>query len=281
MAEANYEPIIEGEPQLGSLAVLEWDSSVFGFRVGDWRAGELAAATGQIEEVAAGIERWAVEHEVELIGCSVEANEPLWRAVLPRLGFWFIDATLIYSFPKLHRMKFARSYALRLAGAQDREGVERMAATAFRAGRYHADPRFPVALANRRFERWLSDAFTNAGEGSRIYVTGPEGSATAFTHTRVNGDSAYITIGGADPALQGHGTGAAVFIGTLEALRDSGVRRCQSKLSSANTAMLNLTAFAGAKYSQPQHVYHWHAKNASHLVPAPSGAAAMRAMDEL
>lgn len=264
-ATVTYELLSHENAGWGKIGILTWDSEVFGFPVADFRPAGVTTNEGGLAEALVD---WAHDAQVELIGCSVDANEREWRAHLPRLGFRFIDSTLIYSFPKLHRMKFARSYSVRIAGEADREGVERMAETAFRAGRYHADARFPVELANRRFRRWLSDAFERARDASRIYVTGAEGSPTAFTHSNVEGDSAYITIGGADPALQGHGTGAAVFIGTLEALRDSGVRRCQSKLSSANTAMLNLTAFAGAKYSQPEHVYHWHAPDAPHLLPA-------------
>ena len=97
-------------------------------------------------------------------------------------------------------------------------------------------------------------------------MTGELGAVTAFTHSNVEGDRAYITIGAADPAFQGRGAGAAVFLGTLEALRDSGVRRAQSKLSATSTAMMNLTAYAGCRFSNPEHIYHWHANQGRYLV---------------
>jgi hypothetical protein len=153
-----------------------------------------------------------------------------------------------------------------LATPADQESVEQIAEQAFNAGRYHVDARFPRALANLRFRRWLGRAFAEAGPDSRIYVIGESGALKAFTHSTVEGDRAYITIGGAVVDLQGHGAGAAIFLGTVEALRDSGIRRAQSKLSASNTPMMNLAAYAGSRFSDPQDVFHWHAADAPHLL---------------
>ena len=106
------------------------------------------------------------------------------------------------------------------------------------------------------------DAFARsvAGQQSRRAV------ARTVAGTLLGALAAATGIGGADAAFQGRGAGAAVFLGTLEALRDSGVRRAQSKLSATNTAMMNLTAYAGCRFSNPEHVYHWHAPQARYLV---------------
>jgi RimJ/RimL family protein N-acetyltransferase len=270
MSEPEYQPLSPEMPNWGEVGVLSWDSEVFGFPVATYRANDASAISRNLPDVREALKTWAVENDVELIGCSLSATEPMWRLSLPRLGFLFVDSTLTYTQPKLHRAKFPRSYAVRLATMEDRQSVERIAEQAFNVGRYHADPFFPTALANLRFRRWLEKAFASLGPSSRIYVTGESGAVTAFTHSNVEGDRAYITIGGADVAFQGRGAGAAVFLGTLEALRDSGVRRAQSKLSASNTAMMNLTAYAGCRFSNPELVYHWHAPDARHLLEAKS-----------
>jgi hypothetical protein len=154
---------------------------------------------------------------------------------------------------------------VRLATVEDQAAVERICEIGFRAGRYHADARFPLALANCRYRQWLANEFASLGETNRVYVAGEIGSPVGFTHVRVNGARAYITIGGADPAVQSSVLPFAVFIGTLEALRDSGVRRAESKLSTGNTPMLNLAAYAGSRFSEPEMVFHWHAPRAPHL----------------
>ena len=265
MSEVKYQPLSLEKPECGDVAILDWDSNIFGFPVADYRPGDASSVDHAVPEIARLLKNWATQTGAELIGCSVPAAEPKWSALLPQLGFVFVDTTFTYTLPKLHRAKFPRSHAVRLATAEDQVSVERIAAQAFNAGRYHADPFFPRALANLRFRCWLAKAFASLGPASRVYVIGPPGAVTAFTHSNVNGDEAYITIGGAELALQGRGAGAAIFIGTLEALRDSGVRRAQSKLSASNTPMMNLAAYAGARFSEPQHVFHWHAPEAAHL----------------
>jgi hypothetical protein len=248
------------------VGVLRWDSDVFGFPVAIYQPRGLSAVFENLLAIQQTLQEWASRNRVELIACSTPAEEPGWRALLPRLGFVHVDFTFTYTMPKLQRAKFPRSYAVRLATPADQESVEQIAEQAFNAGRYHADARFPRALANLRFRRWLSRAFAEAGPDSRIYVIGESGAVKAFTHSTVEGDRAYITIGGAVADLQGHGAGAAIFLGTVEALRDSGIRRAQSKLSASNTPMMNLAAFAGSRFSDPQDVFHWHAADAPHLL---------------
>lgn len=265
--KAEYELLSAAHPEWGKIALLPWDSEIFGFAVGDFRPGEITTWATHGFEVETRLAEWARERQVELIGCAVTATESQWRARLPRLGFLYVDTTLTYTIAKLQSASFPRKHAsVRLATADDQAAVERICEIGFRAGRYHADPLFPLALAKARYRRWLANEFRSLGDDNRIYVVGETGSPIGFTHVRVNGDEAYITIGGADPAVQSSVLPFAVFIGTLEALRDSGVRRVQSKLSAGNTPMLNLAAYAASRFSDPEHVFHWHARDAVHLL---------------
>lgn len=266
MFEAQYQDLSEGQPELGRVALLPWDTEIFGFAVGDYKAGRVRAVFESRDEIARCLHEWATENAVELIGCSVPADEARWRTLLPRLGFAYVDSTLTYTLPKLQTARFPRKHVpVRLATVADQEAVERICEIGFRAGRYHADALFPLALANKRYRRWLGNEFGSLSESNRIYVAGEVGAAIGFTHVRVKDTEAHITIGGADPAVQSSVLPFAVFIGTLEALRNSGVRRAQSKLSTGNTPMLNLAAYAGSRFSEPEMVFHWHAEEAPHL----------------
>jgi hypothetical protein len=267
MFQAEYEHLSEDTPQGGTTAVLPWDTEIFGFAAADWKVGSVRAVFGDRMKIATRLRSYAADHGVALIGCSVPSSEGRWRTLLPHLGFAYVDTTLTYTLTKLQSTTFPRKHVpVRLATIEDQAAVERICEIGFRAGRYHADARFPLALANLRYRRWLANEFASLGENNRIYVAGDVGAAIGFTHVRVNESGAYITIGGADPAVQSSVLPFAVFIGTLEALRDSGVRRAQSKLSAGNTPMLNLAAYAGSRFSDPEHVYHWHAPDSPHLV---------------
>lgn len=266
MFEATYQNLSEAEPAWGRVAVLPWDTDIFGFAVADYKPGDVGAIFAGRHHFHPRLREWAKDNSVELIGCAVRSSEPRWRTLLPHFGFAYVDATLTYTLPKLQTAKFPRKHVpVRLATLADQEAVERICEIGFRAGRYHADALFPLQLANTRYRKWLANEFASLGESNRIYVAGEVGAPVGFTHVRVNGTEAYITIGGADPAVQSSVLPFAVFIGTLEALRDSGVRRAQSKLSAGNTPMLNLAAYAGSRFSDPETVFHWHAENAPHL----------------
>ncbi|MBA3274140.1 MAG: hypothetical protein H0T11_09750 [Chthoniobacterales bacterium] len=271
MFEAAYENLVDAQPAFGRIAILPWDTEIFGFPVADYKPGQLQQTFDGRREVVERLRSWAAAKHVELIGCSVPSGERTWRTLLPQFGFTYVDATLTYTLAKLQIAKFPRKHVpVRLATIEDQSAVERICEIGFRAGRYHADPRFPLELANARYRHWLTREFKSLGEANRIYVAGEVGSAVGFTHVRVTNGDAYITIGGADPAVQSGVLPFAVFIGTLEALRDSGVRRAQSKLSAGNTPMLNLAAYAGSRFSEPETVFHWHAADAPHLVPIES-----------
>lgn len=266
MFEANYQPLSVDHPEWGIIAVLPWDSETFGFAAADYKPGDVRLVFTNREDIRYCLGTWAKVNTVEIVGCSVAASEPRWRTLLPRIGFAYVDSTLTYTVSRLERAQFPRKRVpVRLATAEDQPAVERICEIGFRAGRYHADALFPVALANLRYRKWLANEFASLSGSNRIYVVGDAGEVIGFTHVRVNGEEAYITIGGADPAVQSGVLPFAVFIGTLEALRDSGVRRVQSKLSAGNTPMLNLAAYAGSRFSEPEAVFHWHAENAPHL----------------
>lgn len=267
MFTARYENLSDEFPQWGTAALLPWDGEIFGFAVADFKPGDLRALFDHRDAVTACLTSWASQHGVELIGCAVSSAEARWRTLLPRIGFAYVDSTVTYTLPKLQTARFPRKHVpVRLATTADRPAVERICEIGFRAGRYHADALFPLMLANARYRRWLGNEFDSLGEANRIYVAGELGAAIGFTHVRVNGTEAYITIGGADPAVQSSVLPFGVFIGTLEALRDSGVRRAQSKLSAGNTPMLNLASYAGSRFSEPEMVFHWHRANSPHLL---------------
>ncbi|MEY2558281.1 MAG: hypothetical protein QOE34_1706 [Verrucomicrobiota bacterium] len=266
MSETNYQLLSAEKPDWGEISILSWDSNVFGFPVASYRPGQPSVVLRDLAKIGEVLKIWAGENGVELIGCSIPTSEPLWLLLLPRLGFLYVDSTLIYSLTKLQSTKFPRRYRLRAATLADQASVERIAGGSFEAGRYHADPLFPGELANLRFRRWLTRAFEEMSPTSRIFVLGESGAATAFSHSYVNGDTAHITIGGVEASRHGSGQGPAIFVGTFAALQDIGIRRAHSKVSMSNAPAMNCAAFGGARFSEPEHVFHWHAPNAPHLL---------------
>lgn len=270
MFDARYQLLAENMPACGRVAVLPWDTEIFAFAVGDYEPGELSAVWAGRDDIRVRLRDWAAENGVELIGCSVAAAEPRWRVLLPALGFTYVDTTLDYSIAPVSTRTPRPTRRVRLAMPADQPAVERICEHGFHAGRYHADARFPRPLAQKRYRTWLAREFENLSDENRVYVGLHTDEVVGFIHLRVRDQQAYMTIGGSYPPARSRTIAAAMFGGAINALRESGVRRIESKLSAGNTAMMNLAAMAGARFTAPRHVYHWHAPDAVHLLAAES-----------
>jgi hypothetical protein len=204
---------------------------------------------------------------VELIGCTVPADDRAWRAVLPELGFSVVEQTVRIM---LRLQAFSApppATSVRLAGADDREEIEEIAGHAFRHGRYHADPRFPPELADRRYRHWIHNALGSKDPLDRVYVLGHPGTVKGFFQLRLNEDRAEVGIIAVAKALQGSPAGPELVIGTQLALKAEGVRWITSKVSAANLGLINLVAHLGYRLRRPEAAFHWHAPNARHLLP--------------
>jgi hypothetical protein len=267
MFEASYQLLSVEHPQWGRVATLPWDEKVFGFPVGDYQAGDSRSIAITCANFRENLANWAEKNRVELVGCSIAADDILWCTLLPELGFTFVDYTLKISQPRLQTWEAPPSkLPVRLAQLIDEASIESIAQHAFRAGRYHMDPRFPRPLSELRYKHWLSNALAASGPTSRLYVTGEEGHATGFFHVNLDGDAAYITIIAVALDKQGTRTGIDLCAGALRDLKSIGIRRMSSKVSAMNSGVLNLAIYLGWRVSDPQAVFHWHAPNGPHLV---------------
>ncbi len=268
MFEAQYQKLSNDHPEWGRVALLPWDMEIFEFPVADYQLGDCREIAHAIPGVTEALTRWAAANQVELIGCSVRATDMQAYTLLPVLGLTFIDYTLKIYTKSLHLAQLPHNkIPVRSALTEDRASVERIAESAFRAGRYHADPLFPRELVNRRYKQWLSNAYASLGPGNRLYVTGEPGAVTSFFHVTVEGEEAYITIIAVDPAHHGTPLGIELCAGTLRDLQASGVKRMSSKISALNSGVMNFVNYYGWRFGDPQVIFHWHAANAPHLVP--------------
>jgi hypothetical protein len=269
MFEATYQALSDEHPQWGHVAILPWDQVIFGFPVADYRAGDSRYIANTRTSFRERFNQWAAVNRVELVGCAVAAEDILWCRMLQELDFVYVDYNLKVSRSRLQSQKLPPSkIPVRLAQMEDQASVERIAQHAFRAGRYHMDPRFPRSLSELRYKHWLGNAFAALGPGSRLYVTGELGQATSFLHVNLMGDEAYVTIIAVAPENQGGRIGLDLCAGVVRDLQTLGIKRMSSKLSPMNLNIMNFMVYFGWRFSDPQSVFHWHAPDAPHLVPS-------------
>ena len=164
---------------------------------------------------------------------------------------------------------------MRRAVPEDSERLLSIAGSAFDTGRYHADARLPRLLADARYRFWLANALTRPGAGTRVFAIGEPGRPIGFFHVEVNGDAADLRLGAVDARANPGVAGYALYSGVLFALAAAGVRRVEARCAATNTAVVNLYAALGFRFSSPEIVMHWHSPAATRLLRTAGSAAVL------
>jgi hypothetical protein len=239
--------------------VLPWDQEIFQFPVAEYWPGPLREWGQARSLVRQRLAEWAKEQEVELICSRSKADETALGAALQELGFRYVETSLCAALPHLDRNKLPeRRITTRTPEPSEHPALLRIAGSAFRHGRYHADFRFPRTLANRRYEWWLGEALQHPTAGTRVYVVGSSPRPLGFLHVEVAGPTADLRLGAVDPDSETGIAGFHLYLGVLHELAALGVGRVVARISAANVSMVNLYSELGFRFAQPESVLHWH-----------------------
>jgi hypothetical protein len=267
MAEVSVEPLDAGHPEWGTVYVVPWDTDIFGFPVGTYTPREPGPVQRNLRGVGARLRAWASARQVELMSCSVPADDRAWRTVLPPLGFTCVEQTLNLTFRIQTYKAEPPSRPVRLATVDDHSHIEEIAGHTFHHGRYNADPRFPLDLADRRYRYWVRHACISTNPADRIYVLGAPGNVKGFFQLRLVEDRAEVGIMGVTESAKGTPAALDLMIGMHLDLKALGTRWLTAKISAGNTRVINLVSHFGYRFREAQATFHWHASDAPHLLP--------------
>jgi hypothetical protein len=271
MAEASFRPLDDAAPDWGTVAILPWDSDIFGFPVAAYEPGHAGVIGAAREEFRRGFLAWASGHRVELVSCTVGADDRVWRGLLAELGFTCVEQTLDLRFRVQTYEAPPPCRPVRLANVDDHPQIEEIAAHTFRHGRYNADPRFPPDLADRRYRYWVRSACTSTNPADRVYVVGKPGNVKGFFQLRLEGDRADVGIMGVAESAKGSPAALDLMTGMQLDLKALGARWITAKISAGNARVINLVAHFGYRFRNPRATFHWHAPGAPHLLPWEAG----------
>ncbi len=257
--ELHFEEIAPGHPECGSAAMVPWDTGTFGFPVAVYQTAAPQLDPAMRAVFQTHFSSWMQDHGVLLCSCVVPAADSFWRVCLPEAGFNFVDFTLRVSLSTSPRVRLPASrVAMRPAEAADFPAIEAIAARSFFHGRYHADPLFPNALANRRYLQWIRRALSGTEPQDCVFVLGSPGQVMGFHHLTIEGDFSDIRLAAVAPGLKSTTVGVDLYTAALRVLQNLGVRRAASLISCANTAVMNVYSLLSFRFSNPEVVYHWH-----------------------
>ncbi len=263
--DARYHPVRADSPGFGRCAVLGWDEAIFGFKVGAWQHDESAALPPG-KDLGPALQDWMEANAVELISAQIAGDDFRRLADLSAAGFRFVDLSLLAHARRLDRLPPPR-LAIRPAVPADWPALEQIAGTAFQFGRYHADARFPRALADQRYRLWIRKALQQPAEQEFVFVCGPAGQPGGFLHVVLRDTAADLRLVAVDPLQPNAFAALGLFTGGLRELVQRGARTAHARLSAGNIAVLNLYSSLGFSCRDPHLVLHLHRTNTTHLLP--------------
>jgi hypothetical protein len=264
--EASFPPLSTRNPDWGQVGLLPWDEAIFGFPVAEFRPGLLPPGRDEVTSFRAALEDFAASSGVELISLRLDALSGPAVHTFCGAGFFPVDLSEEASSTRLRPESMPKPrFGIRTAEPADHPDILRIAGSAFRFGRYHTDPRFPRELADKRYVHWVRNALSSTEPGVSVFVLGAAPQRLGFFHVVVSDEVADLRLAAADPESP-VGLGLALYSETLLALQRLGARRFVTKVSAANIGVMNLYASIGFRFSNPQHVLHWHAPGAPHLL---------------
>ncbi len=274
MFEQDFEPLVEERPGLGRIALIPWDMETFGFGVADFVPGETRSVAQSAPLIARGLERWAREKKVELVGTTLDARDIGGLSLFQSIGFVFIDLTLEvrHADLKTARRPPADGTTIAPATEADLAKAAEICKGIFANGRYHADSRFPQSLADRRYQDWVRRTASPGNPQTLLVVKGQD-SIVALAIVEIDGQKGYLHLNAVAPEWQGRGMGVSHIASVLEYLGSRGATRMDSKISAANTAAMSVHARFGARFEKPRVLLHWHAPWAEHLTAAGAPSA--------
>jgi L-amino acid N-acyltransferase YncA len=263
--EARFTDLVPTDPDLGTVALVPWDTEIFDFPVARFSPAVPQLAPAAAARCRRALAQWTDQHAIRLWICDIPASHVFWKKYLPRLGFQSADVALRATLSNLQRAALPESRCeLRPATPDDHDAIEQIAATGFQHGRYHADPTFPRRLADKRYQQWIARALSNADPSERVYVLVQPGKVAGFYHVKIENDgSADLRLASLRPELQGTMLGLDLYSSMLQVLANLGVRRVSTKISALNTGVLNVYSMLGFHFGSPELLFHRHTPGAA------------------
>lgn len=266
MFEQHFEFVSKDNPDFGQAVLIPWDIETFGFGVADFKIDYSQDCLSKSQEIADKIKEWAKDHNVELVGTTVGAEDGLKPSFIQSLGFRYIDTTISLRYKDVQKLQFPLSdFEVLPADKASLDGVVKICSSSFSSGRYYADIRFPKHLADKRYQDWVRRAFT-AESTQELFIAKVNEEVCGFMVLEAKGREGYLHLAAVLPKWQGKHMGLAIYASSLVYLQKQGVNLVHAKVSASNIPVFNLHTRLGARVFSSDILFHWHAPWAKHLL---------------
>lgn len=235
--------------------VLDWDSSYWGFPIGQVEASRLNPAQ------AAAARQWSLEHGVRCLYLLADAGDAETALAVQDAGFRYVDTRVTLS----RRVSGEAPPAARLPGSQAGSGLQirparsdeearvaELACATQSNSRFLFDRRFPREKAERFFAEWVRRGFSE--EDREVEVATVSGEICGYLICRISGRELNIELIGVAEANRRQGIAAALIAHALSKTPPGGVMTTVTQ--ARNVAALRLYEDAGMRIVSSRDWYH-------------------------
>lgn len=216
-----------------------WDARALGRPTLDVTDLALACetGTGDDDDLFAALETACAERGTALVTLRLDAGRRQAIARLQAAGFRYVETVLRLRYPNLARFDAvgARPPALREPTPEDHPALVAQAAETFHFGRFAEDPAIPPEVNPRRQADWMEGLL---GGRAQVLVTGPSPHPGAFMAFTTADGAADLVLGGTRPDQAV--LALPFWTAILLHLKQAGIRRVDTVVSTANLGVVNL-----------------------------------------
>ena len=193
--------------------------------------------------------------EDRYIRAEIDGGDADRAQTLTQAGFFFADRTLLTAVPLVkldeRQSRFCRFPVEAEEYCQEVMELAKIAFTVDR--RFHLTRRTNMEKAIPIIEAWIDRARTG---GRTLIACRYQGALVGFMFLAPWGDGgSFAELAAVRPEYQSTGVAFSLYYKTCIYCREKGDARLFGRISSANTAVLNLYAMLGASFSVPYDVY--------------------------
>jgi ribosomal protein S18 acetylase RimI-like enzyme len=238
------------------FSLAPWDTRALGYPVAQIDAIDLGTH-GDPAPTLARFASWLDEHRVKLVSCRLDSLRLRESMLLEDVGFRFIE--MVYS-PVLTPLGSGdatdEEVVIAAARGDDHAALEEIASSVFTTGRHILDWRLDSNAGHSRYRQWLDEALVDDRQDVLMATIG-DATVGFFVVESQREDGAYWHLTAVAAEWQGQGVGKKIWRGMIARHRAAGVRRIETTISAHNTAVINLYAGLGFRFTAPRTTFHW------------------------
>ena len=228
---------------------LDWDSRVFGLRIGRAIAPRLDAAS------AAETRRWLDAERLDCVYLLTGSDDPASVRAAEDHGFRFVDIRLTFDRGLDPSDAPPPPADVRPAQGDDVPALQAIARGSYRDSRFYVDGRLPETRCDALYAAWIENAFR--GRAKAVLVAENEGRPAGYLAiTEPGPGEGQIDLLAVAEAARGHGHGGRLVAGCLRWCAEHQVRRVLVVTQGRNIAAQRLYQAAGFRTVSVELWYH-------------------------